>query len=79
MAHSAAGKSDRKGITVIELGEMFPGRTGRAELVRAADLAGAGAIARIVGASARTRLATPNRLTAARIAGVISQLKPAPS
>ena len=24
MAHSAAGKSDRKGITVIELGDMFP-------------------------------------------------------
>ena len=24
MTHSAAGKSDRKGITVIELGEMFP-------------------------------------------------------
>ena len=33
MAHSAAGKSDRKGITVIELGDMFPDEKGRARLV----------------------------------------------
>ena len=40
MAHSAAGKSDRKGITVIELGDMFPDEKAARDLVRGTDLAG---------------------------------------
>ena len=39
MAHSAPGKSDREGITVLELGDMFPGRGGGPRMVRAAYLA----------------------------------------